>query len=142
MKQGTRGVLGRKEMVFRMAALLEAIMLICFGLSWPINAYKSYRSGTAQGSSWQFLALITFGYLVGIAAKFVGGSINWVLIVYVLNLACLAVNWVVYFRNCKLDAATELISVSEALKQKTAARERAVIAAQEGYLEGVKTAAL
>ncbi|MEG0071318.1 MAG: hypothetical protein RR671_03440 [Raoultibacter sp.] len=124
-----------------MAALLEAIMLICFGLSWPINAYKSYKSGTAVGSSWQFLALITFGYLVGIAAKFVGDSINWVLIVYVINLLCLSVNWAVYFRNRKRDAETELIVTSEALKQRTAARRRAVVAAEEGYLEGVKSVA-
>ncbi|MEF9841751.1 MAG: hypothetical protein RR955_05870 [Raoultibacter sp.] len=124
-----------------MAALLEATMLVCFGLSWPINAYKSYRSGTAVGSSWQFLALITFGYLVGIAAKFAGNSLSWVLIVYVVNLACLAVNWVVYFRNRKRDAAAELIAVSETLKQRTAARNRAVVAAEEGYLEGVKAIA-
>ncbi|MEG0844839.1 MAG: hypothetical protein RR917_03505 [Eggerthellaceae bacterium] len=120
-----------------MAALLEAVMLTCFGLSWPINAYKSYKSGTAAGSSWQFLALITFGYFAGIAAKFVGNSINWVIIVYVVNLACLAVNWAVYFRNRKLDAAAELIAASEELKQKSAARSRAVRAAEEGYIEGV-----
>ena len=31
--------------------------------------------------------------------------INWVLAVYFINLVCLAVNWAVYFRNCRLDAA-------------------------------------
>ena len=36
-------------------------MLICFGLSWPTNAYKSYRAKTAKGTSWQFIALITVG---------------------------------------------------------------------------------
>lgn len=65
-----------------MAELLEAIMLICFGLSWPLNAYKNYRAGTAVGTSWQFIALITAGYFAGIAAKFVSGNLNWVLIVY------------------------------------------------------------
>lgn len=87
------------------AQILEAIMLICFGLSWPINAYKSYKAGTAAGPSWQFITLITFGYLAGIAAKFCAGAINWVLIVYFFNLICLGVNWAVYFRNRKLDAA-------------------------------------
>lgn len=87
-----------------MAEVLEAAMLVCFGLSWPINAYKNYRAGTAAGSSWQFIALITAGYLAGIAAKFVSGSVNWVLAVYVINLACLGVNWGVYFRNRRLDA--------------------------------------
>ncbi len=63
-----------------MAEVLEAIMLICFGLSWPLNAYKNYRAGTAAGTSWQFIALITAGYFAGIAAKFVSGNLNWVLI--------------------------------------------------------------
>ncbi|MFR3272591.1 MAG: hypothetical protein ACLTQI_01235 [Slackia sp.] len=45
------------------------------------------------------------GYIAGIAAKFCSGCISWVLAVYFINLACLAVNWGVYFRNKKLDAA-------------------------------------
>lgn len=86
-----------------MAAVLEAIMLVCFGLSWPINAVKAWKSRTAVGTSWMFLALITFGYLAGIAAKFAGGTINWVLAVYFINLAALVVNWGVYARNRVLD---------------------------------------
>ena len=53
---------------------------------------------------WQFIALITAGYVAGIAAKFVSGSVNWVLAVYLLNIACIGVNWFVYFRNRRLDA--------------------------------------
>ena len=87
-----------------MAAVLEAIMLVCFGLSWPINAMKAWKSKTAAGTSWMFLALITFGYLAGIAAKFVGGTINWVLAVYFVNLAALVVNWCVFARNKALDS--------------------------------------
>lgn len=90
-----------------MAEVLEAAMLVCFGLSWPINAYKGFRAGTAAGSSWQFIALITAGYGAGIAAKFASGSVNWVLAVYLINLACLAVNWGVYIRNRRLDAARD-----------------------------------
>ena len=85
------------------AHILEAVMLLCFGLSWPLNAYKSYKAQTAAGSSWQFIALISLGYAAGIAAKFVGGSINWVLGVYFFNVACLVLNWIVYFRNRRLD---------------------------------------
>lgn len=86
------------------AELLEAAMLVCFGLSWPLNAYKNFKAATAVGSSWQFIALITAGYLAGIAAKFASGSVNWVLAVYVINLLCIGVNWVVYLRNRRLDA--------------------------------------
>lgn len=88
-----------------MAEVLEAVMLICFGVSWPINAFETYRAKTARGTNWQFLVLITMGYIAGIAAKFVAGSINWVLVMYFLNLAFLGVNWGVYFRNRRLDAA-------------------------------------
>ena len=56
------------------AELLEAGMLICFGLSWPMNAYKSYKAKTALGTSWQFLALICAGYACGVAAKLTLGS--------------------------------------------------------------------
>ena len=91
-----------------MAELLEAAMLVCFGLSWPLNAYKNYKAGTAAGASWQFIALITAGYVAGIAAKFVSGSVNWVLIVYALNLVCIGINWAVYFRNRRLDAQRKL----------------------------------
>lgn len=91
-----------------MSELLEAAMLVCFGLSWPLNAYKNFKATTAAGSSWQFIALITTGYMAGIAAKFASGSVNWVLAVYLINLACIGVNWIVYFRNRRLDAQREI----------------------------------
>lgn len=91
-----------------MAEILEAVMLVCFGLSWPLNAHKAYRARTAAGTSWQFLGLITFGYLAGIAAKFCTATLTWVLAVYVVNLACLCVNWAIYFRNRRIDRTTAL----------------------------------
>ena len=87
-----------------MSAVLEAIMLVCFGLSWPINAMKAWKAGTAAGTSWMFLALITLGYVAGIAAKFVGGTVNWVLAVYFISLAALLANWFIFARNRMLDA--------------------------------------
>lgn len=87
-----------------MAELMEAAMLVCFGLSWPLNAYKNYQARTAAGTSWQFIALITAGYVAGIAAKLISGNISWVLAVYLVNLICLGVNWAVYFRNRRIDA--------------------------------------
>ena len=94
-----------------MAAVLEAIMLICFGLSWPINALKAWKAKTAVGTSWVFLSLITLGYVAGIAAKFVGGTVNWVLIVYFVNLTALVANWIVFARNKSLDAKRRIVFV-------------------------------
>jgi hypothetical protein len=93
----------RSEANTKVASVLEAIMPVCFGLSWPINAMKAWKSKTAVGTSWMFLGLITLGYVAGIAAKFVGGMVNWVLAVYFINLAALAANWIIYARNRSLD---------------------------------------
>ena len=53
--------------------------------------------------SLKFLLLIEFGYICGIAAKFIGGNINYVLIVYFLNIAVVGANIAVYFINRKYD---------------------------------------
>lgn len=86
-----------------MSSILETIMLICFGLSWPINLMKAYKARTAKGSSLFFILLIITGYIAGILAKLVSGQINYVLIAYVFNLVMVSLNLLVYFRNTALD---------------------------------------
>lgn len=90
-----------------MGSIFEAIMLICFGLSWPLNVVKAYKAGTTKGTSLPFIFLIITGYIAGIAAKVITGQINYVLIVYLLNLAIVSMNIVVYFRNASLDRKCE-----------------------------------
>lgn len=86
-----------------MTEILEASMLICFGLSWPINLMKNVRAKTAKTMSLQFILLIIFGYVAGIGAKIYSHNINYVLIVYLLNLAIVCANLIVYFVNKKYD---------------------------------------
>lgn len=62
-----------------MTNLLEAMMLLCFGFSWPISLVNNYRQRTAHGMSLPFILLIIFGYVCGITAKIVGHKINYVL---------------------------------------------------------------
>lgn len=38
--------------------LLEALMILCFGLSWPLSIYKSWTSRTAKGKSLYFEVFI------------------------------------------------------------------------------------
>ena len=87
-----------------MSEILETVMLICFGMSWPISVIKNIRARSAKGMSLGFILLITAGYAAGITAKIINGNINYVLIVYVLNIAIVLVNLAVYFRNRSLDA--------------------------------------
>ena len=86
-----------------MGSIFESIMLICFGFSWPLNVIKAYKAKTAKGTSLPFILLIITGYIAGITAKVITGQINYVLIVYLLNLAIVSLNVVVYFRNVALD---------------------------------------
>ena len=86
-----------------MGAILETVMLVCFGFSWPLNVIKAYRAKTAKGTSLPFILLIITGYIAGISAKLISGQINYVLIAYLLNLAIVSLNVVIYFRNKSLD---------------------------------------
>lgn len=93
-----------------MAELLEVIMIVSFGASWPMNVIKSYKSKTAKGKSIAFLLLIFFGYIAGIASKLLNEtymsqiSTKWyVLFFYILNLVMVGTDIMLYFRNKKID---------------------------------------
>ena len=92
-----------------MANILEIIMLLCFGASWPINLMKALKARTAKGTSLQFLCMIEIGYLCGILSKFTGGNVNYVLFFYFLNIFVVGLNIVAFFRNRKLDEAAEAV---------------------------------
>ena len=85
------------------APILETIMLVCFGFSWPMNLFQAYKAQTSKSTSLPFILLIITGYIAGISAKIVLGNINYVLVAYLLNLAIVSLNLVVYFRNVALD---------------------------------------
>lgn len=91
-----------------MSSMLEATMLICFGLSWPINTMKAYRARSAKNMSLPFILLIIFGYVAGISAKLLMNQNNYVLLVYFINLAVVTLNLMVYFRNKRLDETAKV----------------------------------
>ena len=93
-----------------MAEILEIIMVVSFGASWPLNVIKSYRAKTTKGKSLAFLCLIFFGYIAGIASKFVNPSYmssiteKWyVLFFYMLNLIMVGADLIIYYRNHRID---------------------------------------
>ena len=83
--------------------ILEASMIILFGISWPISVYKSFKAKTAKGKSILFLSFILVGYLVGIIGKIVTDKINWVFIFYCINLTFVSIDFILYFINHKRD---------------------------------------
>lgn len=86
-----------------MNLVLESLMLVCFGFSWPLNVYKAYKSESTKGISIPFVILIVTGYICGISAKIIAGQINYVLVVYFINLIMVSLNFVVYARNRRLE---------------------------------------
>ena len=93
-----------------MSEILEIIMIVSFGASWPINLRKNIKSRTTKGISLWFYLLIFFGYIAGILSKFLNEtymnsfSTKWyVLVFYFINLIIVGLNIIVYFRNKKLE---------------------------------------
>lgn len=96
--------------------LLEALMIVCFGLSWPISIRKSWISRTTKGKSLFFECFILVGYLFGIARKYIQVSVadaplGWLFYLggffYVLNTLEVVVDMCLYYRNMKLDKERE-----------------------------------
>ncbi len=99
-----------------MAEILEIVMIVSFGASWPLNVMKSYKARTTKGKSLSFLCLIFFGYIAGILSKFMNptymaefGEKWYVLFFYVLNLVMVGVDLILYFRNRALDKKNGVI---------------------------------
>ena len=51
------------------ASLFETLMIVCFGLSWPLSIVRTLRTKSTKGKSPFFMAFIAFGYVCGIVAK-------------------------------------------------------------------------
>lgn len=97
-----------------MSEILEITMIICFGLSWPVNVYKSYKAKTTKGKSILFLLFIFIGYIAGIASKLLNktymDSFNekwYVLVFYFINISMVSIDMLLFIRNKKLDKLSE-----------------------------------
>lgn len=83
--------------------VLEAGMLVCFGISWPFNIAKSLRSRTAKGKSVIYEILVVVGYFFGLAAKIILGDVNYVMIFYIVDILMVTIDIILTFRNRRLD---------------------------------------
>jgi len=100
-----------------MANLLEALMILCFGISWPISIRKSWVSRTAKGKSLFFELFIWIGYIFGMGRKFLlwqaanGEPLGFLFYLawffYLLNWVEISIDMLLYFRNVRLDKKRE-----------------------------------
>ena len=82
-------------------------MLVLFGISWPFNISKAWKSRTAKGKSVTFEFLVVAGYLIGLSGKFVtyNRTGNWAYSIwfYIADIVMVLIDIALYFRNTKLD---------------------------------------
>lgn len=78
-------------------SILEAGMMVCFGVSWPIAAYKTFKTKSVGGKSFSFSCLIMTGYVCGVLHKLLY-SLDWVIFLYLLNMFFLSLDMILYLR--------------------------------------------
>lgn len=80
------------------AEILEIMMVVAFGLSWPNNIITTLKNKSTKGKSLAFLLFIDFGYVCGIVAKLLSPSFKWyVMFFYVLNFIMVSTDLILYF---------------------------------------------
>jgi hypothetical protein len=85
-------------------SVFEAVMLMCFGVAWPVSIYKSWKSRTCAGKSVIFLYIVLVGYAAGITHKLFY-SRDWVIALYILNSLMVLMDIGLYYRNAWLSRA-------------------------------------
>lgn len=78
-------------------SIFEIVMLVCFGLSWPISIIKALRTRMVLGKSSFFMGIICVGYLSGIVHKLIY-SRDWIIALYTLNLVLVIIDMILYFK--------------------------------------------
>lgn len=98
---------GKEGKKMNSVVLCEIIMLVLFGLSWPLNISKSLRSRTTLGKSVAFEFIVVTGYFFGVAAKLITlaqtGVLQYSLFFYLIDIALVSADIGIYFRNLKID---------------------------------------
>ena len=88
-------------------SIFEAGMMFCFGISWPFQVAKTYKTKNVKGKSILFLWFVEAGYLMGMAHK-IFYNMDAVIILYILNFLLVGADMVLYYmyRNrteCQID---------------------------------------
>ena len=86
-------------------SIFEALMLVCFGASWPFAVYKTWQTKNVTSKSRLFLSFVILGYVCGIIHKILH-TMDAVFWLYVLNLSLVAADLglVLRYRVAKVSA--------------------------------------
>lgn len=87
-------------------SIFEAGMMVCFGISWPVAAFKTYKAKCVQGKSIWFSFLILLGYVCGITHKLLY-SRDIVIWLYIINMLFLLIDIFLWFRYRNNSATTD-----------------------------------
>ena len=90
-----------------LAEILETLMILSFGVSWPINLAKAIRSRSTGGTSIMFDYLIGTGYICGSLSKILSQNFNLAFWFYFPNLIMVTLDIILYYRNKKLEEAAK-----------------------------------
>jgi len=82
----------------------EALMMFCFGISWPVRIIKSLRTKIVIGKSPAYMIILCAGYSFGAINKAVT-NIDWVIYTYIANLLMVLFDLILYFRYIKSNQA-------------------------------------
>jgi len=85
------------------ASIFETIMILCFGLSWPLSIVRSYRSRSTKGKSLMFMCFIVVGYLCGLISKIISHTYNLAFYFYFPNIILVCADIALYFRNKTIE---------------------------------------
>lgn len=97
------------------ASIMEMMMVVLFGISWPLNIVKAWKSRSAKGTSVLFYTFIWLGYIFALAGKFAlirnnapapwYETVHWyVMFFYFVNIAMVSLGIGIYFRNKLIDS--------------------------------------
>ena len=65
-------------------SIFEILMLVAFGISWPLSIIKTIKSKSVEGRSILFLIIIFLGYVSGTIHKLLNSN-DMVLYLYIIN---------------------------------------------------------
>ena len=79
-------------------SILEVLMIVCFGLAWPINLDNSWKSKSTKGKNLLFMNFIVLAYVFGILNKLLV-SVDNAIYFYCLNEFMVLADYILYFCN-------------------------------------------